>query len=59
VLERLLALPMRTMRTLPMSRTTFSDVSFAWKSKSSGSCVVSFFGVVSRRVWGIGVGNGG
>ncbi len=35
VLDRLLALPSVTMRTLAMSRTTFSPVSLAWKSTSS------------------------
>ncbi len=35
VLDRLLALLSVTMRTLPMSKTTFSPVSLAWKSQSS------------------------
>jgi hypothetical protein len=35
MLDRLLALLSVTMRTLPMSRTTFSPVSLAWKSKSA------------------------
>jgi hypothetical protein len=35
VLDRLLALLSVTMRTLPMSSTTFSPVSRAWKSNSS------------------------
>lgn len=35
VLDRLLALLTVTMRTLPMSKTTFSPVSLAWKSNSS------------------------
>ena len=39
VLDRLLARLSVTMRTEPMSRTTFSFVSWAWKSHSSMSVV--------------------
>jgi hypothetical protein len=52
VLDRLLALPSVTMRTLPMSSTTFSPVSLAWKSTSSAA-------VVSQRLCILGRGLGG
>lgn len=50
VLDRLLALLSVTMRTLPMSRTTFSPVSLAWKSKSSAAVSVSI-----PRIWRRGI----
>ncbi len=51
VLDRLLARLSVTMRTEPMSRTTFSEVSWAWKSQSSRQYSVSGVGMDGFGLW--------